>query len=184
MLFNETIKSNIKFGDLAATDRRVIEVAVQANALAFIMQNDEDYNAPAVKQRIAEAFQTIMEDGRYGVYPKLKSLLELAQNQKIDYRHLMFINGMLPFLTEEGLQFVETEFEDLIIALIQQSVKSDMIWQRIVKAVDFRKEQKQIEKWLQSGECNLPDDLRKEVTTSLLMNECQFDLRTVQAFNN
>ena len=96
----------------------------------------------------------------------------------------MFINGMLPFLTEEGLQFVETEFEDLIIALIQQSVKSDMIWQRIVKAVDFRKEQKQIEKWLQSGECNLPDDLRKEVTTSLLMNECQFDLRTVQAFNN
>lgn len=54
MLFNETIKSNIKFGDLYATDKSVIEVAVQANALAFIMQNDEDYNSPAVKDKISE----------------------------------------------------------------------------------------------------------------------------------
>jgi ABC-type iron transport system FetAB ATPase subunit len=184
LLFNETIKNNIKFGDLSASDRRVIEVAVQANALAFIMQNDEDYNAPAVKQRIAEAFTTIIQDQRYSVFPKLGSLLEAAQAQKIDYRHLMFVNGMLPFLTNEGLQFIETEFEDLIVTLIQQSVKSDMIWQRIVKAADFRKQQKQIEKFLQSSECQLPDDLRKEVTTSLLMNECQFDLQTVKAFND
>lgn len=44
MLFNETIKSNIKFGDLQASDLRVKEAAIQANALAFIMQSDEDYN--------------------------------------------------------------------------------------------------------------------------------------------
>jgi len=37
MLFNETIKQNIKFGDLAASDQKVLEVAIQANALAFIM---------------------------------------------------------------------------------------------------------------------------------------------------
>jgi len=37
MLFNETIKSNIKFGALNAPDSRVLEVAIQANALAFIM---------------------------------------------------------------------------------------------------------------------------------------------------
>ncbi len=43
MLFNETIKQNIKFGDLNASDQRVKEAAVQANALAFIMQSDEDY---------------------------------------------------------------------------------------------------------------------------------------------
>lgn len=28
MLFNETIKQNIKFGDLKATDARVLEVAI------------------------------------------------------------------------------------------------------------------------------------------------------------
>jgi len=48
MLFNETIISNIKFGDLEATDARVLEVAIQANALAFIMQNDEDYSNPNI----------------------------------------------------------------------------------------------------------------------------------------
>lgn len=37
MLFNETIKSNIKFGDMKASDARVLEVAIQANALQFIM---------------------------------------------------------------------------------------------------------------------------------------------------
>jgi ABC-type multidrug transport system fused ATPase/permease subunit len=49
LLFNETIKSNIKFGDLKASDARVLEVAIQANALQFIMQNDEDYGQESVK---------------------------------------------------------------------------------------------------------------------------------------
>ncbi len=43
MLFNETIKSNIKFGNLEASDKSVKDVAIQANALAFITQSDEDY---------------------------------------------------------------------------------------------------------------------------------------------
>jgi ABC-type multidrug transport system fused ATPase/permease subunit len=76
MLFNETIKQNIKFGDLKATDARVLEVAIQANALAFIMQNDEDYNAPSVKIRVTENFNTCTL--RLSDYPKIKSLLSLA----------------------------------------------------------------------------------------------------------
>lgn len=45
LLFNETIKDNILFGDLQANDARVKEVAVNANALGFIMQNDEDFGS-------------------------------------------------------------------------------------------------------------------------------------------
>lgn len=56
MLFNETIISNIKFGDLEATDARVLEVAIQANALAFIMQNDEDYTNPNIQMKIIDLF--------------------------------------------------------------------------------------------------------------------------------
>ena len=48
ILFNETIKSNILFGDLKASDVRVRESAVRANALGFIMQNDDDMNSVAV----------------------------------------------------------------------------------------------------------------------------------------
>lgn len=36
LLFNETIKSNILFGNPKATDQRIREVAVMANALGFI----------------------------------------------------------------------------------------------------------------------------------------------------
>jgi len=45
LLLNETIKDNILFGDLQANDARVKEVAVNANALGFIMQNDEDFGS-------------------------------------------------------------------------------------------------------------------------------------------
>jgi ABC-type multidrug transport system fused ATPase/permease subunit len=54
LLFNETIKSNILFGDLHADDARVKEVAIQANALGFIMQNDEDFASLPVQNRIRD----------------------------------------------------------------------------------------------------------------------------------
>jgi subfamily B ATP-binding cassette protein MsbA len=56
LLFNETIKSNILFGALHAEDARVKEVAIQANALGFIMQNDEDYSSLPVQTRIRDQF--------------------------------------------------------------------------------------------------------------------------------
>jgi ABC-type multidrug transport system fused ATPase/permease subunit len=40
LLFNESIKSNILFGNLNASDLQVRNAAIQANALGFIMQND------------------------------------------------------------------------------------------------------------------------------------------------
>ena len=65
LLFNETIKSNIKFGDLSASDKRIIEVAVQANALAFIMQNDEDYASPTVIEKITAQFNKLVDESKF-----------------------------------------------------------------------------------------------------------------------
>jgi len=79
MLFNETIKSNIQFGEPNSSDARVLEVAIQANALGFIMQNDEDYNAPTVIQKVTETFNSITENLRYQAYSKILSLLQLAK---------------------------------------------------------------------------------------------------------
>lgn len=56
LLFDETIKSNILFGDLTADDARIREAAVQANALGFIMQSDEDFSSPTVQARAREQF--------------------------------------------------------------------------------------------------------------------------------
>ena len=47
-MFNESIKENILFGDLNANDKHVREVAVKANALQFIMANEEDVTSESV----------------------------------------------------------------------------------------------------------------------------------------
>lgn len=44
LLFNETIKGNILFGDPKAPDQNILSAAIQANALGFIMQNEDDMN--------------------------------------------------------------------------------------------------------------------------------------------
>lgn len=81
-------------------------------------------------------------------YPKLRSLLQLAQRGTIDFKHLMFVNMMLPFFTREGFQFLEDHFDDFIITLKAQSVKSDCTWQKIANATDFQPECALIEKFL------------------------------------
>lgn len=42
VLFNTTIKENILYGDLKASDEQVLKVAEMANALTFIESNVED----------------------------------------------------------------------------------------------------------------------------------------------
>ena len=74
MLFNETIISNIKFGDLDANDGRVLEVAIQANALGFIMQNDDDYTNPNIQLKVIQLFAKVSSVlGKK--FPRIKSCL-------------------------------------------------------------------------------------------------------------
>ena len=43
------------------------------------MQNDEDYNAPTVIQKVTETFNSLTENFRYQAHPKILSLLTLAK---------------------------------------------------------------------------------------------------------
>ena len=56
LLFNETIKQNIKFGNLRAADIEIRSVASQANAMGFIMQNDDDVSAPQVQHALMQTY--------------------------------------------------------------------------------------------------------------------------------
>lgn len=51
VLFNTTIKENILYGQLNASDEQVLKVAEMANALTFIESNVEDLDK---EQRIAK----------------------------------------------------------------------------------------------------------------------------------
>lgn len=131
-------------------------------------------------EKVTEGFNTLNE--LVSEYPNLKSLLSLAESGKIDFKHLMFVNMMLPFFNKEGFMFLEEHFNDFIETIKHHSVKSDCTWQKIVKATDFQPECAKIEKFIHSRECTLNEEQRKEIQTYMLMNECQFDLKTVKAY--
>ena len=49
LLFNESIKDNIKYGNLDATDLQVLEAAEQANCLDFIQKSEDQFQRKEVK---------------------------------------------------------------------------------------------------------------------------------------
>ena len=55
ILFNDTIKNNILYGNPHATDQMVYDAALQANALGFI-ELEEDLKDPAVQNSIENQF--------------------------------------------------------------------------------------------------------------------------------
>ena len=56
LLFNTTIKENILYGNDAADDAKVRQVAQMANALQFIESNIEDLDKEDVQKEIASKF--------------------------------------------------------------------------------------------------------------------------------
>ena len=56
LLFNESIKKNILFGKPSAKDHEVRTVATQANAMGFIMQNDDDVSSITVQNKLKTEF--------------------------------------------------------------------------------------------------------------------------------
>lgn len=75
---------------------------------------------------------------------------------KIDYRQLMFVNMMLPFIKQEGAFSIDQDIDNFVQALKQQSLKSDCTWQKILNAFNFSAESKSIDKFLSTSK--LSDD--------------------------
>lgn len=70
LLFNMSIKDNIKYGNEDASDERVREVASIANALQFIESNIEDLEKEEVKTKVISEFSKKIEKLRV-MYPNL-----------------------------------------------------------------------------------------------------------------
>lgn len=60
LLFNESIKENILFGDEKATTRMINHAASQANSMAFIMQSNEDLKSPIVQEAVKTQFHEML----------------------------------------------------------------------------------------------------------------------------
>ena len=93
------------------------------------MQNDEDFGSLSVKNRILDQFNTLFDEQLdKSKYRYIYSLVELAREKRLDYKQLMFVSQMLPYLSKIGLDAVERNIEDLISSLKHQTAKQDCTW--------------------------------------------------------
>lgn len=109
LLFNETIKQNIKFGNLKAADIEIRSVASQANAMGFIMQNDDDVSAPSVQHSLMQTYRRVSDEliRQESQFPNFVSIPQLVEKKQVQYKELASINDLLPNLSVEGLTKLE-----------------------------------------------------------------------------
>lgn len=61
VLFNTTIKENILYGELNASDEQVLKVAEMANALTFIESNVEDLTKDERREQNTKDLTNLLE---------------------------------------------------------------------------------------------------------------------------
>ena len=108
------------FGDLKATDPRIREAAVQANALGFIMQNDEDVNSKSVQTKILQEYRQVTDlklRSLGGSYNNLNLITDKVQEGKIGYKELALIGDVIKHLNHKGLQDIDTQNHEFFEAV-------------------------------------------------------------------
>jgi hypothetical protein len=159
-------------------------VAHQANAMGFIMQNDDDLAAPAVQERLKDnyhqAVRQLITDANQ--FPNFSTVLRQVEQGKLSYRELALINDVMPNLSQNGLQRLEGDFDRFVQAVRGKALQADVTWQSILSSFLFQPEADSISKFLRERGMKAPEEKLREVRVAVQMNECQFDKDTVNAY--
>jgi ATP-binding cassette, subfamily B, bacterial MsbA len=101
ILFNDTVKNNIAYGDLNATDAEIIEAAKAAHALSFI-------------ERLPEGFDTIIGEGG--------SRLSGGERQRVSIARAILKNSPILIL-DEATSSLDTESEREVQKALENLMK-------------------------------------------------------------
>ena len=85
MLFNTSIKENILYGELDASDEQVLKVAEMANALTFIESNVEDLTKEERRERNSQDLEAVLQKLSSQERPNLAQIQtnELSEKEKL-----------------------------------------------------------------------------------------------------
>ena len=179
LLFNESIESNILFGDQTADERRINEVTNQANAMAFIMQSDQDMASKAVQQQLMEDFKDMMKENQAKVFKcqSFKEIPKLVSTEQLSYKSLSIITIMFPNLNDRGLHLIDERIDEFFKILEGKAKLADVTWQNVFSSLIFEDERKEIEQQLHS--LNSQEERVREVKVALRVNEGEIDSNMV-----
>lgn len=181
LLFNETIKSNILFGKPSAEDHEIRTVATQANAMGFIMQNDDDVSSVSVQAKLNETYKSVawIMIQNATEYPNFAAVPRLVERSEVSYKELAMLNDLIPNLSDAGIGQLEKNFKQLLESVTQKSQQADVTWQMLLNCYLFQAEAQRIISYLNEYGAELRVEKRREIRLALQMNECQFDCETV-----
>lgn len=66
----------------------------------------------------------------------------------MDFKALMLISMMIPFMSNNGLRDLEANIDDLIAAAKVQALKPDPTWQMVLQSFCFQSEVRQIQQYI------------------------------------
>lgn len=174
LLFNETIRQNILFGNPRAQDQDVRKVATQANAMGFIMQNDEDTTSVQVQQRIqqeyADAVGTHIADAARLV--NFSQIPTMVTGKRISFKELALITDLIPNLSEEGFRRIDGDIHEFLEAVTAKVQQADVTWNAVLRGFLFTPERRKIEQFLREFEELISVQRAREIQMALQMNEC------------
>ena len=109
LLFNETIRENILFGNLAANEKQINDSASRANAMAFIMQSNEDMSSPIVQSAIRDEFKTMLKkyEAKSIQFKSLSKIDHLLDTDSLSYKSIQILTLLIPCLNKEGIAEID-----------------------------------------------------------------------------
>lgn len=139
MLFNDTIKNNIKFGNLGATDEQIVEASKIANAHDFIEKFSEKYEqmvgergiklSTGQKQRIAIA-RAIIRNPKILILDEATSSLDLKTEKLVQKALEKLMKGRTTFIIAHRLSTVRLADKILVLEkgeIIEQGTHQELI---------------------------------------------------------
>ena len=170
VLFNESIKENILFGDLGCSDAKVRQVAEMANALQFIESNFEELKE---HEQLEVVRREINQQSTKLSIPELTELSKLADLKALMITKFAIENGDVKFFKflKDNSQFFIDIIKDELCGQSLQGMK----WDDLILRTEW--------KWsiIQGLEQDSELDGIKEDVISLTVSHPQmFDLETIR----
>ncbi|CDW88017.1 abc transporter family protein [Stylonychia lemnae] len=189
ILFDMSIKDNIKYGHPEASDYEVRQSAILANAIKFIegrknigqstaskdfsiiIENDEDDNDDQQKyNEFKNHFEKELQ-----IYRAQQSSAKIEYNMKI-----------ISLLIDQGDQQISDKINQNTQLLIKLTFQSDQKDYDIVKLLEkffWEVEVQEIRNYIQTApECENKQEITSEIEEQFIQNQGKFDKETVQIF--
>ena len=118
LLFNESIKDNIKYGCPNATNAQVLKAATQANCLDFVQSSQDQFAEPGVVRQLNEDFAALLRrlQDRQAGFSKLR---ECHDSDKLSTEEIYLLKDVLESLNSEGLDLVHANMDTFAVQVVQ-----------------------------------------------------------------